>query len=58
MKFKIVTGALSWLIVVTLLHVMLNVGVGLPVTDAGVRSKRIMVYLLWDWYDGGLFDGW
>lgn len=39
-------------------HVMLNIGVGLPVTDASARSKRIMFYLLWDWYDGGLFDGW
>ena len=39
-------------------HIMLNVGFGFPVTDASSRSKRFMVYLLWDWYDGGPFDGW
>ncbi len=39
-------------------HIMLNVGFGFPVTDAGVRSKRFMVYLLWDWYDGGFSEGW
>ena len=39
-------------------HIMLNVGFGFPVTDASVRSKRFMVYLLWDWYDGGFSEGW
>ncbi len=39
-------------------HVMLNAGFGFPVTDAAVRSSRFMVYLLWDWFDGGFFDGW
>ncbi|MDX1577992.1 MAG: c-type cytochrome [Gemmatimonadota bacterium] len=39
-------------------HVMLNLGVRLPVTDAGQRDARLLVYLLWDWFDGGLFDGW
>ena len=39
-------------------HVMLNIGFGFPVTDAGVRSSRFVAYLLWDWFDGGFFDGW
>lgn len=39
-------------------HVMLNVGVRLPLTDADVRSTQFLVYFLWDWFDGGLFDGW
>jgi len=39
-------------------HVMLNVGVRLPLTDADVRSTQLLVYFLWDWFDGGLFDGW
>ncbi len=39
-------------------HVMLNVGVRLPLTDADARSTQFLVYFLWDWFDGGLFDGW
>lgn len=39
-------------------HVMLNVGVRIPVTDADVRTTEFIVYVLWDWFDGGLFDGW
>ncbi len=39
-------------------HVMLNVGARLPVTQTDVRDPQILVYLLWDWFDGGFFDGW
>ena len=39
-------------------HVMANVGVRLPVTDAGIRRTSLVVYLLWDWFDGGLLEGW
>ena len=39
-------------------HVMLNVGVRFPLTDSDARSTQFLVYLLWDWFDGGLFDGW
>ncbi len=39
-------------------HIMLNVGVRIPVTDASNRNFQVMVYLLWDWFDGGLFEGW
>jgi len=39
-------------------HVMLNIGVRFPLTDADVRSTQFLVYFLWDWFDGGLFDGW
>jgi mono/diheme cytochrome c family protein len=39
-------------------HVMLNAGFRVPVNDRSGRSTRFMVYLLWDWFDGGLFDGW
>ena len=38
-------------------HVMLNVGARVPVDDPG-RDTQIMVYLLWDWFDGGFFEGW
>jgi mono/diheme cytochrome c family protein len=39
-------------------HILLNVGVRVPVTERDTRSKTFMVYLLWDWFDGGLFEGW
>ena len=39
-------------------HVRVAGGVRLPVTDAGVRAKTVIVYLLWDWYEGGFLQGW
>jgi hypothetical protein len=39
-------------------HVRLAGGWRLPVTDADVRKKSVIVYLLWDWYEGGFFEGW
>ncbi len=39
-------------------HIMMNIAVRIPVTDSGPRDTQILVYLLWDWFDGGLFDGW
>ena len=39
-------------------HVRLNVGVRVPVSDTGRRPIRAGFTLLWDWFDGGLLDGW
>jgi hypothetical protein len=39
-------------------HVRLAGGVRLPVTQTHERRKSVIVYLLWDWYEGGLFQGW
>jgi mono/diheme cytochrome c family protein len=39
-------------------HVLLNVGLRVPVNDRAGRQTRLMVYLLWDWFDGKFFDGW
>jgi hypothetical protein len=39
-------------------HVILNVGVRLPVNDREGRDTQVITYLLWDWFDGGLWDGW
>jgi cytochrome c553 len=39
-------------------HVRLAGGVRLPVTDADTRKKSVVIYLLWDWYEGGFFEGW
>lgn len=39
-------------------HVRLCVGARLPLNDTEARSTQALTYLLWDWFDGGLFDGW
>lgn len=39
-------------------HVLLGVGWRAPLTDRRNRSSRLMVYFLWDWFDGGLRAGW
>jgi len=38
-------------------HIMMNVGVRIPADDPG-RDTQFVVYILWDWFDGGLFEGW
>lgn len=38
-------------------HVMLNIGYRIPVDDTS-RDSQLMVYILWDWFDGGFFEGW
>jgi mono/diheme cytochrome c family protein len=35
-----------------------NVGVRLPVNDRDSRGIQVMVYLIWDWFDGGILEGW
>lgn len=39
-------------------HVLAAFGARIPVTDADARDTQVVFYLLWDWYDGGLRDGW
>jgi hypothetical protein len=39
-------------------HVLLDVGVRVPVTQRDERKPQLLVYVLWDWFDGGLFDFW
>jgi hypothetical protein len=39
-------------------HVMANVGVRFPLTETEGREPQIQLLLLWDWFDGGLFEGW
>lgn len=38
-------------------NIMLNVGFRIPADDPS-RDTRLMVYLLWDWFDGGILEGW
>jgi len=39
-------------------HVMANVGFRVPVTDRSERKTELVFYLLWDWFDGGVLEGW
>lgn len=39
-------------------HVRANFGVRIPATHREGRSVQLVFYLLWDWYDGGLREGW
>jgi len=39
-------------------HVLLAGGVRVPLTQRDERHPQVLVYLLWDWFDGGLFSFW
>jgi len=39
-------------------HVRANVGLQIPLSNREERSTQVVFYLLWDWFDGGLFEGW
>lgn len=39
-------------------HIMVAGGVRLPLTDRSIRDPQVITYFLWDWFDGGLRDGW
>ena len=39
-------------------HIMINAGVRIPLNARDGRSTQVLTYLLWDWFDGGLFEGW
>ena len=39
-------------------HVRFNAGVRVPVNARDHRSTSVIMYLLWDWFDGGFLDGW
>jgi hypothetical protein len=39
-------------------HVLLSVGVRVPLNKRDERKPEVLTYLLWDWFDGGLFDFW
>lgn len=39
-------------------HVLLNAGVRVPLNQRESRRASVLAYLLWDWFDGGLFSGW
>jgi len=39
-------------------HVRLNVGVRTPMNNTAGRDTQLMFYVLWDFFDGGLREGW
>jgi mono/diheme cytochrome c family protein len=39
-------------------HIMISAGVRVPINDRGARDVQVLTYFLWDWFDGGLLDGW
>jgi mono/diheme cytochrome c family protein len=39
-------------------HIMMNIGVRTPLNNTANRDTTVMVYLLWDWFDGGFLQGW
>jgi hypothetical protein len=39
-------------------HVMLGTGLRVPVSDRSNRDVEFAFYLLWDWFDGGVLEGW
>ncbi len=39
-------------------HILVNGGFRVPVNDRAGRPTQFLAYFLWDWFDGGLLDGW
>ncbi len=39
-------------------HVRANLGLLIPATNTVGRQKQLMFYVLWDWQDGKLTEGW
>jgi hypothetical protein len=39
-------------------HIRASAGVRIPVNNTAARSPQLVLYLLWDWFDGGLRSGW
>lgn len=39
-------------------HVIASTGLRVPVTSRSTRDVEFMFYLLWDWFDGGVREGW
>ena len=39
-------------------HVRADLGYRMPVNEKTGRPRQVMFYVLWDWADGSLFEGW
>jgi len=39
-------------------HVRFGAGLSIPATNTDGRQKQLLFYILWDWQDGRLMEGW
>jgi mono/diheme cytochrome c family protein len=39
-------------------HILASIGVRTPMNNTAGRQSQLMFYLLWDWFDGGIREGW
>lgn len=39
-------------------HVMANAGFRIPANNRSDRETQFVFYVLWDWFDGGVLEGW
>jgi mono/diheme cytochrome c family protein len=39
-------------------HILFNAGARIPVNETSMRKTQFVFYFIWDWYDGGLLEGW
>ena len=39
-------------------HILIAGGVRVPVTQTDTRKPAVLMYFVWDWFDGGLFQFW
>jgi len=39
-------------------HIFFNAGIRLPLNETAGRSFTLLAYVIWDWFDGGFFEGW
>ncbi len=39
-------------------HVRAAIGVRAPMTNTQGRNPQVVMYVLWDWADGKLWEGW
>jgi mono/diheme cytochrome c family protein len=39
-------------------HILANVGIRRPMNNVFGRPTQVVFYVLWDWFDGGLREGW
>ena len=40
------------------MHILGSLGFRIPANNTANRQKQFMFYVLWDWADGGLTQGW
>ncbi len=39
-------------------HILIDAGVRIPANQRSSRTPTFLMYVIWDWFDGGLLEGW